>query len=73
MANSINAAFNSLNNDDFFFVWIYLDVIYLLQNQVTIIPPQASYENNIAQNFNLLSEELNYDNDSNPKPSSHLF
>ena len=28
----------------------------------------ASYENNIAQNFNSLSEELNYDNDSNQNP-----
>ena len=42
MANTLNAAFNSLNNDT----------------------SSATYENNIAQNFNLSSEELNYDNDS---------
>ena len=66
MANTINAAFNSLNNDEFF--------LNILRRPLSTTESSshntssASYENNIAQNFNLLSEELSYDNDSNQNP-----
>ena len=74
MANTLNAAFNSLNNDELFDI---------LRRPLSNAEPSnhntssATYEKNIAQNFNLSSEELNYDNDSYqyplPIPCSNNF
>ena len=71
MTDVINLAFNSLNNDEFYDLFRHTLSETDSSSQSS---PSASYENNIAQQFNLSAEELNYDSDLNqdllPIPTS---
>ena len=67
MANALNTAFNSLNNYDSFFLDILRRPLSNAESS-NHNTSSATYENNIAQNVNLSSEELNYDDDSYQYP-----
>ena len=62
MNDTLNLAFNSLNDEELYDLFRHPPSE---TNFSSHSPSYVSYENDIAQQFNLSSEELNYDFDSN--------